>query len=107
MKTGVKFSYPSSNKLRVIKALREVTGMGLKEAKDISEAGWVDAPAGDVQQVYRALRPLCDTTYAEVGKGVNPRMGLERIRDVLYRIAGRGLNRVATHLEQLEMKVWG
>ena len=29
------------SKIAVIKALREITGLGLKEAKDLADAGWV------------------------------------------------------------------
>lgn len=41
MKIKIDFTHPSvrDNKLRAIKALKEITGMGLKEAKDAVDSG--------------------------------------------------------------------
>lgn len=104
MKTGVKFTFPNGNKLQVIKALREATGMDLKGAKDVSEAGWCDVPAGQIRQVLKALQPACSTLHAVTGDDANAHMGLERVSGVLYRVAGRCLNRVADLLERVEAR---
>jgi len=107
MKTGVKFTYPSGNKLQVIKAMREVSDLSLKEAKDASEAGWLEAPPAQVMVVYRNLKPHCHTIHAATGAEADAKAGLDRVGGVLYRVVGRGINRVASLLETLEMKVWG
>ncbi|MCP5405351.1 MAG: 50S ribosomal protein L7/L12 [Pseudomonadaceae bacterium] len=48
-------------KIDVIKLVREITGLGLKEAKDLSEAGGVlkeDVPAKDAEEFKKKLEAI-------------------------------------------------
>lgn len=38
---NVELKSAGGNKIAVIKVIRELTGLGLKEAKDLADAGWV------------------------------------------------------------------
>ena len=55
-----------SNKIAVIKAIREITGLGLKEAKDLVEA----APKGVKEQVSKADAEEMKKKLVEAGATV-------------------------------------
>ena len=59
-------SAAGSNKIGVIKAIREITGLGLKEAKDLVEA----APKGVKEQVSKADAEEMKKKLVEAGATV-------------------------------------
>jgi large subunit ribosomal protein L7/L12 len=57
----VKLISAGDKKIDVIKVVREITGLGLKEAKDLSEAGGVlkeDVPLKDAEEMKKKLEAV-------------------------------------------------
>lgn len=51
----IEFTYPVENKLPVVKAVREVLNLGLKEAKDAVDAGEIEVNNVDVKELCSAI----------------------------------------------------
>ena len=64
--TVVLASVPADKKIPIIKAVREITGLGLKEAKDLVEG----APKNVKEGVPKAQAEEIKKKLAEVGAGV-------------------------------------
>lgn len=45
--------HPSANKINVIKAIRECSGLGLKEAKDLADSVWSGTPISLAVEPHR------------------------------------------------------
>lgn len=84
-------------KIPAIKALRAATGLGLKEAKDAIEVGWVEIDPDRLPLVQEAMRPFGAVHY------VNPNVaGRDRLRLVASRLFDRACFKLAVLLETLE-----
>lgn len=105
-KPGAHFRPPETNKIKVIKAIRVASGLGLKEAKDAAEAGFVRVDPLAIPGLERALGGLVSGLRADRGDSLDPTIQMGRIRGVLTRATGRLLNRVANGLERAERRVW-
>lgn len=55
-----------ANKLQVVKAVKELTGLGLKEAKDIVDAAPADLKKGIAKDEAEALKKQLEEAGAEV-----------------------------------------
>lgn len=51
----IEFTYPNGNKLPVVKAVKEVLHIGLKEAKDAVDAGEIEVNNVDVKELCSAI----------------------------------------------------
>lgn len=89
----------SNLKIQAIKALREATGLGLKEAKDAVEVGRVEIDPDRLPLVQEAMRPFGAVHY------VNPNVaGRDRLRLVASRLLDRACFKLAVLLESLETR---
>src|SRR3989338_6089305 len=62
----VELTLTGENKIGVIKVLREVTGKGLKEAKDMTEAGPIVVKVGAKKEEAEEIKKKLETAGAKV-----------------------------------------
>lgn len=100
----VRFTISESGyKIPAIKAIREVTGLGLKEAKDAADSGSLTIEPRQIHDLERALRPYAKLTYTAP---VSIDSAVQRITAVGTRVTGRLLSKLADRLETLEARIW-
>jgi len=102
-KTRIHFQF--DNKIQFIKAIKAVTGLGLKEAKDASEQGWIDVDPEDANKVATALRVT--TTHLSYYPPLEMRHVLKRLEAVSVRLCTRAVYALVIGLERVEAALGG
>lgn len=101
--TTVRITFVSGrDRIAVIKAIRTVLGVSLKEGKDATDVGYIDVDVSKSAHLVRELKPLCESvTFPK-----NDREAAEaRLRDAWGMLEARIVVRVANFLSDLLERV--